>query len=60
MALALTSPTHRTGFSPVTSSKDAMFAELAEDGEREPTAYSRCGCEESYEGQNERAETTAV
>jgi len=31
-----------------------MFAELAEEGEREPAAYSRY--EGSYDGQNARAE----
>jgi len=55
MTLALISPTHPTGFAPVSSSKSAMLAELAEDGEREPAAYSRY--EGSYEGQNARAET---
>lgn len=54
MTPALTSPTHPTGFSPVSSSKSAMFAELAEGSESEPAAYSRY--EGSYEGQNARAE----
>ena len=58
MTLALVSPTHPTGFSPVSSSKSAMFAELAEEGEREPAAYSRY--EGSYEGQNARAEMIPV
>jgi len=55
MTLALTWPTHPTGFSPVSSSKGAIFAELADDGEREPAAYSRY--EGPYKGQNPRAET---
>ena len=54
MTLALMSPTHPTGFSPVSSSKSAMFAEAVEEGERDPAAYSRY--EGSYEGQNARAE----
>jgi hypothetical protein len=54
MTLALISPTHPTGFSPVSSSKSAMFVELAEEGEREPAAYSLY--EGSYDGQNARAE----
>ena len=54
MTLALISPTHPTGFSPVSSSKSAMFAELAEEGEREPAAYSRY--DGSHDGQNARAE----
>jgi len=58
MTLALISPTHPTGFSPVSSSKSAMFAEFPEEGEREPAAYSRY--EGSYEGQNARAEMIPV
>ena len=54
VTLALILPTHPTGFSPVSSSKSAMFAELAEEGEREPAAYSRY--EGSYDGQNAKAE----
>jgi hypothetical protein len=54
MTLALTSPTHPTGFSPVSSSKIAMFGEFAEEGEREPAAYRRY--EGSYDGQNASAE----
>jgi hypothetical protein len=55
---ALMLPTHPTGFSPVSSSKSAMFAEFLEEGEREPAAYSRY--EGSYEGQNARAEIIPV
>ena len=40
MTLALTSPTHPTGLSPVSSSNSAMFEEFVEEGEREPAAYS--------------------
>jgi hypothetical protein len=59
MTLALISvPTHPTGFSPVSSSKSAMFAAFGEEGEREPAAYSRY--EGSYEGQNARAEMIPV
>ena len=54
MTLALTSPTHPTGFSPVSSSNSTIFAELADEGEREPAAYSPY--EESCELQNARAE----
>jgi hypothetical protein len=54
MTLALISPTHPTGFSPVSSSKSAMFAEFAEEGEREPAAYNPF--EGSCDGQNARAE----
>jgi hypothetical protein len=54
MTLALTSPTHPTGLSPVSSSKSAIFAEFAEEGDREPAAYSLC--EGSCEGQNATAE----
>jgi hypothetical protein len=43
------------GFSPVSSSKSAIFAEFAEDGEREPAAYSPF--EGSCDEQNARAET---
>ena len=54
ITLALTSPTHPTGFPPVSSSKSAIFAEFAEEGEREPAAYSPF--EGSCDGQNARAE----
>ena len=54
MTLALTSPTHTTGFSPVFSSNSAIFAEFADEGEREPAAYSPY--EGSCELQNASAE----
>jgi hypothetical protein len=54
MTLALTSPTHPTGFSPVSSSNSAIFAEFADEGEREPAAYSPC--EGSCELPNARVE----
>jgi hypothetical protein len=58
MTLALTSPTHPTGFSPVPSSNSATFAEFADEGEREPAAYSPY--EGSCEVQNARAEMIPV
>lgn len=54
MTLALTLPTHPTGFSPVSSSNSAIFAEFADEGDREPAAYSPY--EGSCELQNARAE----
>lgn len=54
MTLALTSPTHPTGFSPVCSSNSAIFVEFVDEGVSEPAAYSPC--EGSCELQNARAE----